>query len=299
MWTAFSGTARTLSVQPGRYDVYWVQRADLNPLPIASGVEVGPTGASVSVVTGVRLAVADWARIDGTAQWAATAAGQQGAIVNDTTANAMLLPPGDYDVYWKAGDNVGFGWMATVNVPPPSGSLGVEVEVTPEGLRVVNAAPGGAADRAGVRTGDVISAVDGRTLTGLQLAAAVAILRGPPNTTSALTVLRATGATAIPVTRSGQPPIATVTANSGIRLKLAPGQALNIGQTGWWGAVLAGADINTAPPVNRSRDAGVQLPLPPATYDLYWRPDEGTPPAVLARGVVVRSGQVSEATAAP
>jgi hypothetical protein len=298
-WTAFSGTARQLTVQAGRYDVYWVQRAGMPPLLVGFDVAVGATGATVPVSTGVKLVAADWAKLDASAHWAAITAGQQGGIVAESTGNAMMLPLGDYDIYWKAGDAAGFGWVTQVNIAPPFGGMGLQVQAQADGVHVLALAPGGPADRAGVRAGDLIIAVDGKTSVGLDAAAALATLRGPPSTTARLSITRAGAATTVSITRDGQPAITTVTINSGVRLQLAAGQTLPMDQqTGWWGAVQAGTNIANTIPMNRSRNASQPLTLPPGTYDLYWVANDNTPPASLAKGVVVSAGKITEATAA-
>jgi hypothetical protein len=88
-----------------------------------------------------------------------------------------------------------------------------------------------------------------------------------------------------------------VTIDSGVRLRLAAGGTLAIDKTGWWGAVFTGSNIAQATPVNRSRNAGQPLTLPPGTYDLYWVANDNTPAAPLAKGVVVSAGKITEATA--
>ncbi|GIL56948.1 hypothetical protein Vafri_12225 [Volvox africanus] len=55
-------------------------------------------------------------------------------------------------------------------------------------LRVVTPAEGGPADRAGVRPGDVILAVDGKPTTGISLYEASDLLQGPPGTSVTLQV---------------------------------------------------------------------------------------------------------------
>jgi hypothetical protein len=296
-WVAFTGAARNLSVSPGSYDVYWVQRTGLPPLPIASNLQVGAAGANVAVATGIRLMAADWARLDGTAHWAASSGGQQG-IVADSKGSAMMLPVGDYDIYWKAGEEAGFGWVTKVNIAPPFGAIGLQVEALPEGIRVVTPAPGGPADRSGVRTGDLITAVDGRTVVGLDAATALTTLRGPPATAARLTISRGGAPITVSVTRDPQPLVVTVTLDSGVRLRLPAGQSLPIDdQGGWWGAIAAGADVASSIPINRSRNAGQPLTLSPGTYDLYWQRSQNAAPVRLAQGVVVAAGRITEADA--
>ncbi|MDR0570638.1 MAG: S41 family peptidase [Clostridiales Family XIII bacterium] len=57
--------------------------------------------------------------------------------------------------------------------------VGVSVEVTEAGVRVISALPGSPAAKAGIRSGDVLVEVDGASLAGKTEAEALAMLRGP------------------------------------------------------------------------------------------------------------------------
>ncbi len=299
-WTAFSSSARQLTVQAGRYDVYWLQRAGVPPLLLAFDLNVGPNGAAVAVNTGLRLTAADWAKFDGSAHWAAIARSRPGTIVAEATGNAMMLPPGDYDVYWNAGTDAGLGWVVGINITPPSGSIGMQVQALPEGVRVLATIPGGPADRAGLRVGDLITAVDGKSTVGLDSNTALAVLRGPPSSVATFTLVRANASQTVGLTRDAQQAIPAIAIDSGVRLRLPAGTPANFdARSGWWGAVHAGASIATSVPLNRSRDFSHPLPLPPSTYDIYWVANDNTPAAPLAKGVVVSAGKITEAAAAP
>jgi len=68
--------------------------------------------------------------------------------------------------------------------------IGVQIEVVPAGLRVVRLLPGSPAAAAGLALGDILTAADGRSLRGLDLASATALITGPEGTLVTLSVWR-------------------------------------------------------------------------------------------------------------
>ena len=68
--------------------------------------------------------------------------------------------------------------------------IGALLEDAPEGARVVRPLPNSPAERAGVRAGDIIIAVDGKSLERLSVDEAVHLIRGPRFTTVELTLRR-------------------------------------------------------------------------------------------------------------
>ena len=77
--------------------------------------------------------------------------------------------------------------------PKPSGHFGgIGLEVTEKGgmLQVVSPIDGTPAAAAGIKPGDLITAVNGKTIEGLSLNDAVTEMRGPPNTKVHLIVKR-------------------------------------------------------------------------------------------------------------
>ncbi|WP_186510876.1 S41 family peptidase [Caenimonas sedimenti] len=69
--------------------------------------------------------------------------------------------------------------------------LGIEVEAADGVVRIVAPMPGGPAERAGLRTGDLIVQVDGRSLQGVPLGDAITRMRGEAGTQVAIKVQRA------------------------------------------------------------------------------------------------------------
>ncbi|RBL85971.1 hypothetical protein DDE05_13520 [Streptomyces cavourensis] len=73
---------------------------------------------------------------------------------------------------------------------PPPASVGLELSIQNGALTVMRPLPGGPGERAGLRTGDVISHIDGRATAGLPLSEAVALLRGATGTRPTLRIQR-------------------------------------------------------------------------------------------------------------
>jgi len=70
------------------------------------------------------------------------------------------------------------------------GGLGIEVTEEKGLIRVVSPIDDTPAFRAGVKSGDIITALDGKTVLGLTLSEAVDRMRGPPNSKIVLTIKR-------------------------------------------------------------------------------------------------------------
>lgn len=70
------------------------------------------------------------------------------------------------------------------------GGLGLEVQEEDGRIKVVSPIDGTPAARAGVKPGDYIVAIDGKTIDGMSLNAAVDKMRGKPNTKIVLTLFR-------------------------------------------------------------------------------------------------------------
>jgi carboxyl-terminal processing protease len=70
------------------------------------------------------------------------------------------------------------------------GGLGIEVTQDNGWIKVISPIDDTPASRAGVKSGDLITAIDGKTVQGLALSDAVDRMRGPPNSKIVLTVHR-------------------------------------------------------------------------------------------------------------
>ena len=70
------------------------------------------------------------------------------------------------------------------------GGLGLEVTMQDGLVKVISPMDGTPAARAGIKTGDLISTIDGQTIQGMTLSDAVDKMRGPPNTQVRITIIR-------------------------------------------------------------------------------------------------------------
>lgn len=96
--------------------------------------------------------------------------------------------------------------------------VGIQVDIRNEQLRVIAPIEGSPAERAGIRAGDVILAVDGRPVKGLALVDVVSLIRGPRGTTVTLTIQR-----------GDTDPLAIVIERAEIKLRAVRGRMLEDG----------------------------------------------------------------------
>ena len=71
--------------------------------------------------------------------------------------------------------------------------IGISFEQTEAGLRIKEAFTGAPAEQAGLRSGDIIAAVDGRSTKGLTTKEGASLITGPEGTAVSLTVQRSDG----------------------------------------------------------------------------------------------------------
>jgi carboxyl-terminal processing protease len=77
--------------------------------------------------------------------------------------------------------------------PASFAGIGVSVNPAPAGLRIVRVFDSSPAQRAGLKAGDTIVAVNGRSLHGIPSSTSTALVKGPPGTDVRLTLASATG----------------------------------------------------------------------------------------------------------
>jgi carboxyl-terminal processing protease len=90
---------------------------------------------------------------------------------------SAYLSPTEYHVFQQALENAFEG-------------IGTAIRGVPRGLRIETVYPGSPAEKAGIRTGDVVTHADGRRLAGLAEAAATALIKGRAGTRVRLRIRR-------------------------------------------------------------------------------------------------------------
>jgi len=103
--------------------------------------------------------------------------------------------------------------LSAFDAPSSFTGIGVAVDPKPRGLEVVRVFDSSPASRAGLKAGDLIVAVNGRSLRGVATDTATGLIKGPPGTDVRLTVKPVSGPSrAVTVTRATitQPVVASV-----------------------------------------------------------------------------------------
>jgi hypothetical protein len=282
----------TQRMAPGTYDVFWVQRDGAAPMLVSSDILVADGLTDVRIATGAVLETADWVQLR------VVESGWFGAIVNAAEEfnlvnwtpdrDAIVLPLGRYDFFYEVDetDDDAPIWLGTYSIEPVFGGLGIEVAMEDADLVIVRLLPGGGAEAAGLRPGDIILAADGTVLAGMDLADAVAVMRGPAGTQAVLSVSRGKSEAEISFARTRVEPRRIIAANNGIQL-MAVGTSF--GPTGYWGVVFAGDDVAAFADLIAARTSGSLEPLllGPTSYDLYWNPDGIGPPELVAADIAM------------
>lgn len=291
---------------PGLYNVYWVQDADIAPLLLEANVTVDAGEMTeVRAVTGATLQLADWAPrpVAGHAWFGAipTTTASYDFVNRTTTGDSIFLPPGEYDFLYENDDTDDIPpiWLGTQNIEPAFAGVGLEVMGGDAGIVVVRPIPGGAAGAAGIQANDVITAVGGQSVAGMELADAVALMRGPSGSPVTVTVARDGQSRDVTIVRGTVEPQRIIRATGGIRLEQPTDGVDPIGPDGWWGVVFAGnAPENDAYLNWEDGHSTGALLLGPAPYDVYWNPTGEGDPVLIAANVNV-AGELVTVTPAP
>lgn len=121
----------------------------------------------------------------------------KGALASSSIAGMISSLHDPYSTYLSPKEFKGF------DHPASFAGIGVSVDPKPTGLEVVRVFDATPAQRAGLKVGDVIVAVNGRSLHKLPSNTAVALIKGPPGTDVRLTVkARNTPSRTVTVTRA-------------------------------------------------------------------------------------------------
>lgn len=121
----------------------------------------------------------------------------KGALAGSSIAGMVSSLHDPYSTYLSPKEFKGF------DQPASFAGIGVSVDPRPTGLEVVRVFDSTPAQRAGLKVGDLIVAVNGRTLHKLPSNTAVALIKGPPGTDVKLTIKApGTPARTVTVTRA-------------------------------------------------------------------------------------------------
>jgi hypothetical protein len=294
---AWTKTEPTLELQPGRYDVYWVQDYDTRDRPMLLIADVAVTAEKVTVVradSGVALAVAPWvpARHETYGWWGAVKAGEppEEPVNWSKSADALLLPPGAYDVYWAQDYDTRSKPLLLargVNIAP-----GQKVDLKADSGVALAVAPWVPARHETYGWWGAVKAGEPPEEPVNWSKSADALLL-PAGTydfywaqdydTRSRPLLLAQGIAVEP----GK--LVTLKADSGVRIEVADWVPPRDETYGWWGAVNAGDSADER--VNWTKSAEALL-LPPGSYDIYWAQDYQTRdrPMLLGR-LLVQPGE--------
>ncbi len=129
--------------------------------------------------------------------------------MEDAAANAMVEALGDRWSYYISAEDYAV-YLEQMNNAYVGIGVTIQVREEADGLDVTEVTPGGAADAAGIKAGDVIIAVDGKSIAGMEIAEVRNLIRGEENTQVQVTVNREGEEQSFTVTRKEiQTPVAT------------------------------------------------------------------------------------------
>ncbi|MGC7869894.1 S41 family peptidase [Desulfosporosinus sp. SYSU MS00001] len=119
-------------------------------------------------------------------------------VLNAPTIDEMLKRLGDpHTTYFSPEEYQNF--ISNINLSFIG--IGVYIEMLPEGVKIDSVIEGSPAEDVGLKSGDLITSVDGHSLTGLTSDEASNLLRGPEGSTVQITVKQGSGIKDFSVTR--------------------------------------------------------------------------------------------------
>jgi len=129
--------------------------------------------------------------------------------LEDAAANAMIGALGDRWSYYLTAEEYTSHYEQEQNAYVGIG-VSIDAQNIHDGLRVLSVTSGSPAEEAGILAQDLIVAVDGQNVVGMELAAVQPLIKGEENTTVELTILRADKEMKVTVTRKTiRTPVAT------------------------------------------------------------------------------------------
>jgi len=109
-------------------------------------------------------------------------------VLNSPTIDAILTKLGDpYTTFLTAAEYREF----TNSLEQSFSGIGIYLSIVEEGVKITGLVSGSSAVQASLRTGDIIIAIDGRSVKGLSSEEVIPLIRGPQGSRVQLTVLRA------------------------------------------------------------------------------------------------------------
>ena len=193
---AGDATGAVIAAQANQLDVV------LNPVSVVTGRLIKPDGSPISggrVSLDGRGGFGGGNSSDTTGEGRFKITGVQGGA---HTLN-LFAPPSTFKsqpITVVAGAPLDVGDITVVLQAADPGTIGATLRPDTDGVGVAFVLPGGPAETAGLRLGDLITAIDGAPVKTVD--DATARIRGTPGTPVALTVNRAGNAIAVPVTRA-------------------------------------------------------------------------------------------------
>lgn len=129
--------------------------------------------------------------------------------MEDAAASAMVAAIGDRWSYYMTAEQF-LSYQDAMSNSYVGVGITIQVRGDKQGFDIIDVTPGGPAEEAGLKAGDVLTAIDGTTTVGMEISATSSLIRGEEGTAVKLTVDRAGERHEFTVTRKKfQTPVAT------------------------------------------------------------------------------------------
>ena len=129
--------------------------------------------------------------------------------MEDAAASAMVAAIGDRWSYYMTAEQF-LSYQDAMSNSYVGVGITIQARGDKKGFDIIDVTPGGPAEEAGLKAGDVLTAIDGTTTVGMEISATSSLIRGEEGTAVKLTVDRAGEQHEFTVTRKKfQTPVAT------------------------------------------------------------------------------------------